>query len=199
VTFAAALPPGTDPVVAAAVEADLLSRWNEPHRHYHTQRHLDSMLAVIDAHADLADDPAQVRLAAWFHDAVYDPRASGNEAASAGLAASALRRLGVDPAEVMRLVHLTATHDPEPADRNGLLLTDADLSILATPPGTYDGYAAAVRREYAHVPDDRFRMGRAEVLRTFLDRPALFHAVPDRDAWTDRAHRNLRRELATLS
>lgn len=158
-SFVAALPPGTDPV--AAVEADLLARWNEPHRHYHTQRHLDVMLAVIDAHADLADDPAQVRLAAWFHDAVYDPRASDNEAASAGLAARALRRLGLDPTEVVRLVHLTATHDPGPGDRNGLLLTDADLAILAADPATYDAYAAAVRREYHHVPDHRFRTGRA--------------------------------------
>ena len=28
----AALPPGTDPVAAAALGADLLARWNEPHR-----------------------------------------------------------------------------------------------------------------------------------------------------------------------
>jgi predicted metal-dependent HD superfamily phosphohydrolase len=199
VSLLAALPPGTDPVAAAAVEADLLARWSEPHRHYHTRRHLEAMLAVVDAHGHLATDPAQVRLAVWFHDAVYDPRASGNEEASAALAARDLSRLGVDPAEVVRLVLLTATHDPRPDDRNGLLLTDADLSILAADPATYDAYAAAVRREYAHVPEPAFNAGRARVLETFLSRPTLFRAVPDRAARTDRAHRNLRRELAGLS
>src|SRR5689334_15382646 len=59
--------------------ADLLARWREPHRHYHTDEHLAFMLEIIDRHADLADDADAVRLAAWFHDAVYDPRAADNE------------------------------------------------------------------------------------------------------------------------
>lgn len=194
----AALPPGVDPVAAAAVEADLLARWNEPHRHYHTAEHLASMLSIVDSNATRADDPAQVRLAVWFHDAVYDPQAGDNEAASAALAALELGRLGVDAAEVVRLILLTTTHDPDPGDRNGTLLADADLSILAAAPEAYDEYAAAVRREYAFVPDDQFRAGRAAVLRRFLDRPTLFRTVPDKAPWTDRAHHNLRRELAAL-
>lgn len=196
--FADALPPGSDPVVAAAVEADLLARWDEPHRHYHTAGHLAAMLSIVDGHAALAEDAAQVRLAAWFHDAVYDPKATGNEAASAALAERALRGLGVDPAETVRLILLTTTHTPAPEDRNGALLADADLSILATPEPIYDGYAAAVRREYTHVPDEQYRAGRARVLRTFLERPILYRVVPDKAAWTDRARRNLHRELAAL-
>jgi predicted metal-dependent HD superfamily phosphohydrolase len=197
VTFAAAVPPGTDPVAAAALGARLLARWNEPHRRYHTERHLMAMLRVVDAYPDLADDPTQVRLAVWFHDAVYDPRSAGNEAASAALAERELPRLGIDPAEVVRLVLLTATHDPGPGDRNGALLADADLSILAADPDVYDAYAAAVRREYGHVPEADFRAGRARVLETFLTRPVLFRVVPDRAAWTERARRNIRRELET--
>jgi predicted metal-dependent HD superfamily phosphohydrolase len=198
VNLLAALPPGVDPVAAAAVEADLLARWNEPHRHYHTAAHLASMLSIVDSNAAHADDPAQVRLAAWFHDAVYDPRAGDNEAASAELATLKLRGLGIDPAEVVRLILLTTTHTPDPGDRNGTLLADADLSILAAAPEAYDEYTAAVRREYAFVPEGDYRAGRSRVLRGFLERQTLYRVVPDKAAWTDRAHRNLRRELATL-
>jgi predicted metal-dependent HD superfamily phosphohydrolase len=197
--FLAALPPGTDPVAATAVGAGLLERWNEPHRYYHTGRHLSAMLSVVDLHGDLAADAAQVRLAVWFHDAIYDPQAGDNEEASAALAARTLTDLGVDPSEAVRLVLLTAGHDPDPADRNGLLMADADLAILAADPEVYDEYAAAVRLEYRHVPDEQFRVGRAGVLATFLQRRELFRVVPDRAAWTAQAHGNIRRELESAA
>jgi predicted metal-dependent HD superfamily phosphohydrolase len=169
---------------------DLLRRWREPHRKYHTERHLAFMLDVIERNGALADDVDAVRMAAWLHDAVYDPRAGDNEARSAALTG--------DP-EVQRLVLLTKTHDPAAGDRNGQLLCDADLAILASAPADYREYARQVREEYAFVPDGAFRAGRAGVLAQLLALPALFHLVPERDGWTERAHANLRAELTTLS
>jgi predicted metal-dependent HD superfamily phosphohydrolase len=153
----------------------------------------------VDSHAGLATEADAVRLAAWFHDAVYDPRAADNEERSALLAETALAGLGVNPDEVARLVRLTATHEVAPDDRNGALLADADLATIAAPPHEYDRYVAAIRREYAHVPDERFRVGRINVLRRLADLPALYRIVPDRAAWTDRAHENLARELRRLT
>lgn len=185
----------------SAAGADLIERWSQPHRRYHTLEHLAVMLGVIDAHADLADDADAVRLAAWFHDAVYEPFAPDNEERSAGLAAAVLPGLGVAAdrvAEVVRLVRLTAGHAVAPGDRNGALLADADLAVLASEPADYARYAAAVRDEYAAVPEDAFRSGRAQILSTFLSRPELFRAVPARAEWTARAHDNLRAEITTL-
>jgi hypothetical protein len=96
-------------------------------------------------------------------------------------------------AEVARLVRLTATHDPRPGDDAGALLCDADLAILAADPAGYDAYAAAVRREYAHLPDEVFRAGRAAVLRSLLGRPALYRVVGERADWEPRARANLTR------
>jgi predicted metal-dependent HD superfamily phosphohydrolase len=169
---------------------ELLRRWREPHRRYHTEEHLAFVLEIIDAHADLAADADAVRLAAWFHDAVYDPRAGDNEERSAALSADE---------EVRRLVRLTATHDPAPGDRNGGLLCDADLAILAAPEDAYDRYARQVREEYRFVPDEPFRAGRAAVLRQLSALPELYHLVPQRHEWTARAHANLDRELAVLT
>ncbi|MGV9216053.1 HD domain-containing protein [Micromonospora sp. RB23] len=182
----------------------LLDRWREPHRHYHTVTHLAAVLDVVDRHAGLAERPDLVRLAAWCHDAVYDPRAAGdaNERDSAALAGSLLTGLGVPGpavAEVRRLVLLTAGHRVTADDSDGALLCDADLAVLAGPPAAYDRYAAAIRREYAHVPDPAFRSGRASVLTGLLGLPALFRLPPLARRWEVPARDNLRRELATLT
>ncbi|TDC53065.1 metal-dependent phosphohydrolase [Micromonospora sp. KC207] len=190
------------PALARAGE-DLLTRWREPHRRYHTVRHLTAVLDVVDAYAVLADQPDLVRLAAWCHDAIYDPRAAGdaNERASADLAEALLTGLGAPvtaAAEVRRLVLLTAGHAVAAADRDGALLCDADLAVLADPPEEYDRYAAAVRQEYAHVPDRDFRQGRARVLESLLALPTLYRLPDLAPIWEHLARTNLTRELATL-
>ncbi|MFE7869353.1 metal-dependent phosphohydrolase [Micromonospora humida] len=200
---AAALAAGAvDGPALTAAGADLLTRWREPHRRYHTAHHLRAVLDVVDRHADLADRPERVALAAWTHDAVYDPRAAdANERASAELAGTLLTGLGVPAAtvaEVRRLVLLTAGHRTAPGDRDGALLCDADLAVLATPPEVYDGYATAIRAEYAHVPEADFRTGRARVLDGLLALPALFRLPPLAARWEEPARANLRRELSGL-
>ncbi|MFD1828680.1 hypothetical protein ACFSJS_03235 [Streptomyces desertarenae] len=180
---------------------DLLARWAEPHRRYHTTDHLVAVLdrvGLLSAHCTGPDAVAAATLAAWFHDAVYLPERSTNEERSARLAERALPEAGVPAAlaaEVARLVRLTATHDPAPGDTAGEVLCDADLAVLAGTPQEYAAYAAAVREEYAFVPDDAFRAGRADVLRRLLDLPALFRTPYGRDHWEHRARRNLAAEL----
>ncbi|MFF3415048.1 hypothetical protein ACFYW9_10145 [Streptomyces sp. NPDC002698] len=185
--------------------ADLLARWAEPRRRYHTTDHLLAVLGhidVLEAHGERPGDPAAVRLAAWFHDAVYLPDRSENEERSARLAERALAELGVGPdrtAEVARLVRLTVSHDPAGHDTDGAVLCDADLAILASPPAAYAAYTAAVREEYAFVPDDAFRVGRAAVLRQLLDLPRLFRTPYGERVWAAPARRNMEDELASLT
>jgi predicted metal-dependent HD superfamily phosphohydrolase len=192
---------GCPPALAQQAFADLLQRYGEPHRHYHTLEHVGSMIALLERlHGDLPSAPALV-LAVWLHDAVYDPRAQDNEVRSAALARSLLPLLNV-PADVVketaRLILLTKTHQAGPEDTAGRLLLDADLSILGADEAEYDRYAEAIRREYAWVPDDAYRQGRARVLRQFLERPSIFAAPPLRAQAEEQARRNLERELAAL-
>jgi predicted metal-dependent HD superfamily phosphohydrolase len=178
----------------------LLGRWSEPQRHYHTVTHLTAVLDVVDRHAELAPHPERVRLAAWMHDAVYDPRALGdaNERDSAEFAAGLLATLGVPDdvaGEVARLVGLTAAHAAADDDPDGELLCDADLAVLASDPRAYAQYAAAIRREYAHVPDQDFKAGRAQVLKALLELPSIYRLAPLRAAWEAAARANLEAEL----
>jgi len=185
---------------AEALGERLLDRWSEPHRRYHTLDHLAAVLAVVDRYAGLARDADAVRLAGWFHDAVYDPRAGDNEERSAALAEVELRLTGAASraAETARLVRLTADHAVAAGDANGALLADADLAILAATPADYDRYAEAIRAEYAHVPDGAFRAGRSAVLEALAGLPSLYRVVPERADWEARAHANLARELQVL-
>ncbi|MGW2276500.1 HD domain-containing protein [Streptomyces sp. NPDC001770] len=189
---------GPDPLPYAE---NLLERWAEPQRKYHTTAHLTAVLDGIDVLAAHAGAPELVRLAAWFHDAVYRPDRSENEERSAALAERALPEAGVPAgatAEVARLVRLTVTHDPAEGDRNGEVLCDADLAILASGPKEYAHYTAEVRAEYGFVPDDLFREGRAGVLRQLLGLPRLFRTPYGAGHWEARARQNLTTELELL-
>ncbi|MFH8383659.1 hypothetical protein ACH4E7_22370 [Kitasatospora sp. NPDC018058] len=180
---------------------ELLRRWSEPQRRYHTPEHLDAVLRYVDELAGHAADPDAVRLAAWFHDAVYRPDRSENEERSAALAVRALTAAGLPAArvaEVERLVLLTVTHDPAPGDRDGEVLCDADLAVLGGSPEAYAAYAAAVREEYGFVPDPDFRAGRAAVLRQLLALPALYRTPAGRGRFTAPARANLTAELQKL-
>lgn len=181
---------------------NLLARWQEPQRHYHTVAHLAAVLDGVDRLERYADDADVVRLAAWFHDAVYRPERSENEERSARLAERALAEAGVPglaTAEVARLVRLTESHDPADDDRNGQVLCDADLAILAAPPEAYAAYTAAVRQEYAFVPNEAFRQGRSDVLRQLLGLSRLFRTPLGAAEWEDVARFNLRAELDLLA
>jgi predicted metal-dependent HD superfamily phosphohydrolase len=214
----------TDPAVpplssrSAALTAELIARWNdtlphqeemgmtlvaryaEPHRHYHTAEHLANVLRTID---ELAGDQDLflIRLAAWFHDAIYaiPPGQLPNEEASARLAIRELSRACLeqeDLTQITRLVRLTATHQPGSRDPEGELLCDADLAILAAPPKQYASYVAAIRAEYAQVPEIEFVAGRLEIL-SRLAEGDIFRTSKGR-ALTTAARANLLAECEAL-
>jgi predicted metal-dependent HD superfamily phosphohydrolase len=180
----------------------LEAAYAEPHRRYHTRAHIEACLRLLDEVQELTACERQILVwAVWWHDAVYDPRAPDNEARSADLAAADLAGRGASPddrAEVARLIRLTAGHEVSPGDRLGAILVSIDLAILAAPPADYDAYARAVRQEYAHVPDELWRVGRRRVLQRFLDAPVIFPDPVLRARFEAQARENLARELATL-
>ena len=187
---------------ARALGAQLVASYDHPDRRYHDGRHLGEVLERVhelSAHG-VEFDRMSVLLAAWFHDSVYDAQPDA-ERRSAAWAAEALPTL-VDPTvveEVVRLVLITEHHLPADDDANGCALSDADLAILAAPAERYAEYATAVREEYAHVPDDAFAAGRAEILRDLLAKPHLFHTAYAREAWEDAARANVMQELEKLA
>ena len=186
---------------AIALRDRLWSAYAEPSRGYHDTLHLTEVCARLDELAEAGEPFASlpVRLAAWFHDAVYDgaPEAEERSAlwAEEALTVAGLPRQVID--EVTRLVRLTVGHLPGPDDPNGAALCDADLAILASDPARYRAYLAGVRQEYRHLPDSVFDPGRAAVVRSLLNHRQLFHTATGRARWERSARANLAAELAS--
>jgi predicted metal-dependent HD superfamily phosphohydrolase len=174
----------------------LVAAYSEPHRHYHTLQHLRECLAHFDASASLARRPAEVELALWFHDAVYDPQRTDNEERSAAWARASVLAAGCEEAVAQRvhdLVLATRTHEAAGDDPDTRLLLDIDLAILGAAPARFAEYERQVRAEYAHVPEPAFRAGRSRILAGFLARPRLYATQVFHDALEERARSNLQR------
>jgi predicted metal-dependent HD superfamily phosphohydrolase len=180
---------------------DVMARYAEPQRHYHTTQHLDECFARLDEAAHLAERFHEVELALWFHDAVYDVRGQDNEAKSADWARAAVSGAGLD-ASVAGRVHaliMATRHDVVPATSDAMLLVDVDLSILGAPPHRFDEYERQIHDEYAWVPDALFRQKRREILAAFLARPRVFNTEHFRKAYEAQARTNLQRSIAALA
>lgn len=187
--------------------ADLLVRWNEPARRYHTTRHLVEVfwaLEELEKAGEIDDRQCTVaRLAAWFHDAIYNPDAESgsNEADSAVLARDTLQHLGIrddDLHVINRLIRLTAEHDSDGEEPIDAAFQDADMWILSAPPERFDDYCAQVREEFPQVPDAEYRQGRAAVLEPFIHRDTIYRTAHALRAWETPAGINLSRELTRL-
>ena len=197
-----------------ALGEDLLERYEQPHRKYHTSVHLSEMLTALKTlyKRHHTATPRAVLLAAWFHDAVYEANPGDDEAASADLARTALTPLastgfltnrGVTA--IAHLIELTASHqlaDGIEEYTSGALtradaefFLDADLAILAADSPRYTRYVAGVRAEYAHYAPDAFTRGRAAILQGFLNRTAIYASDTAHLLWDAPARLNLRTEL----
>jgi predicted metal-dependent HD superfamily phosphohydrolase len=186
---------------ARAVDAPLfdalVARYSEPHRRYHTLQHLDECFARLGEIRDEAIHPAEVELALWFHDAIYDVSRHDNEARSADWARAAALQAGV-PLERAERVHrlvMATRHDAVAAGGDARIVVDVDLSILGAEPARFEEYERQVRDEYAHVPGWLFRRKRREILEQFLRRPAIFHTQRFRTLYEARARQNLQRSI----
>jgi predicted metal-dependent HD superfamily phosphohydrolase len=187
-----------DPLPAADA---VLAAYAAPERTYHGLAHLSDCLAQLDQAATAGAHRDLVEAALWFHDVVYHSRADDNERRSGAWAQQVCRDLGLSPAataEIERLVTLT-DHRAPPTDASGRLLCDIDLSILGRPPEQFDAYDAAIRAEYASVPDDAYRAGRRQVLAGLLARDALYGTEGFHRRYEAAARANLSRALARLA
>lgn len=197
-----------------SLHAEVIARYAEPWRHYHTLQHLAECLTMWDVlqhgvlqHGGLQHDArrfAEGELALWFHDAVYDPHRDDNEAQSAALLAQSASQLGLARSSICYmsgLILLTrhgVNHDSRPGDPDALAVLDADLAILGAKTHRFYEYTEQIRHEYAWIPEETFRAGRIRLLQSLLARPVLYHTDFLRKRLESQARLNLQAAIQAL-
>jgi predicted metal-dependent HD superfamily phosphohydrolase len=148
----------------------IVERHGEPHRHYHTLRHIDLMLRQLPGDHPFAREMIAATL---FHDIVYDPARSDNEERSLAcfraVAGTIAPNAAIDEDLVSAMIMATKSHHFQKgetaSDQAINLLLKADLGILwHADPYIYDWYAAGVRKEYAFVPEEQFHAARSRIV-----------------------------------
>ncbi len=178
----------------------LINAYSEKHRAYHTLEHIDACLYHLDVVAGHADIPHEIEMALWFHDAVYNPFSSNNEADSASWAQIFLKENHVAGESIERihtLIMVTQNHANTEDVDTGLML-DIDLSILGAPPEIYDQFEKNIRTEYKRVPWFVFKKKRKEILQSFLANERIYNHPHFSNMLETQARENLSRAIADL-
>lgn len=178
----------------------LISQYQAPSRSYHNTQHVDDCLccfADLRAHAEHA---AEIEVAIWFHDAIYDPKHKNNEELCAQWSRREAIRMGVanEAAERIYSLVLSTKHDAAPTSNDAKILVDLDLAILGSDPIRFDLYERQIREEYSWVPGFLFRRKRRQILNGLLDRRYIYSTLLFRERYEEAARENLRRSLSKL-
>lgn len=178
----------------------LILRYQEPHRRYHTDQHLFDCLERVAEFQSIAEHFAEVELALWFHDAIYDKKGSKNEIQSANWARDSMLAAGLSLASADR-VHALIMCTRHNAQANGIdaeIVTDVDLGILGAPPENFALYERQIREEYSWVPALLFRHKRKAILEEFLRRPRIYSTELYYQRFDAQARSNLSHALVQL-
>lgn len=186
------------PALAIELFEDIARRYREPHRAYHTLEHIGRLFGDIEAFG--IEDPG-IEFAIWFHDVIYRPGATSNEARSAEHARLCLGRFSFGDGLMDRIdymIRCTKDHENPIGDPGAQVFLDADMAILGAAPGEYCQYLRNVRKEFRLVPIFLYRRGRARFVKGVLDRPRIYLSEPFHARYDAAARTNLERELGSL-
>jgi len=183
------------------VYKDIVNHYSEQHRHYHNLVHIYDALLEFDESKQLAQNPLAVELAIWFHDIIYDTKASNNEERSADFTYETLDGLGFTKTvcELVSQMIVATKHDCKPSDSDTELLIDIDLSILGQPPKRFTSYEQEVRAEYVWVSDLDFKERRSVILNLFLARKKIYSTDLLHKKYERKARENIRWSIQRLT
>ncbi len=177
----------------------LTALYSQPHRAYHTLKHIETLFAEFDTARQLCERPDEVEYAIWLHDAIYDAGREDNEEQSADLAAELATEIGLNATfgTSVRALILATQHVEIPTLPDAQLIVDCDLAPLGCSTEQFHENGKLVRQEYASVPEEQYVARREAFLRRFLDRPSIYCTSLFRDKYEAQARRNLKAAISS--
>ncbi|KAM9970338.1 hypothetical protein ACTFIR_002193 [Dictyostelium discoideum] len=179
-------------------------RYNEKQRFYHNLTHINELLNLEEQFNCKLKKSEVIQWSIWFHDIIYDPTRSDNEEQSAKLFIDFSNEVKLSDqviSDVNKYILATANHtkvkSDEEKDTDLLYFLDMDLSILGTEESVYNAYSDAIKKEYSHIPDDKYRIGRSKILQSFVDAgyESLYKTNEFKEIYGKKAINNLKMKL----
>ena len=146
----------------------LQHKWNEPHRKYHNEKHLEYVLNNIrndfafSASSEM--EKTAVVLAAFFHDAVYDPIKKDNEDESIKFFKRIYRGNTTLGKYVADMIECTK-HRKVPLLRRNKILWNADNHGFKDSFLKFKHVEMLIREEFSMVPIEEYKEKRIEFLK----------------------------------
>ncbi len=153
----------------------VLTRYEEPHRYYHTFSHLVNVLNHLAQTGAINDE---LFLTAVYHDAIYKPTSATNEADSAALFLEEAQGTNISEeikTAVVQLINDTKHHTSSNANSQRFIA--ADLSIFDSSFETLIQYEHAIFKEFQFIDYSIYQHKRVEVLETFNTNGKLNHLI----------------------
>jgi len=197
---------GASPEQANFAWSELSTLYQEEGRAYHSLAHISHMLELMDEHISDDAKSVELELAIWYHDVIYDPLSKENELQSAELAKERLSAITTLSEKSLDRIYLlimsTQGHLPRIEGKHRLeneWMLDLDLSILGSEEEAYQLYTQQIRKEYHMYAPDDYRLGRSQVLKTFLERDEIYFSDLFKQLFEEKARDNLSKEIEVLS
>lgn len=169
-------------------------------RPYHNWQHILDMIFQYLAVVDKLKEPQLVLWAIIFHDIVYDAKATDNEEQSARIAERYLLSEGnLSLAQIRRvgdLILATKKHDCDPNDTDMCYLLDFDLRGLGLSWDIFSRNYDNIRKEYNHLSDEDFRIGRMGFLEAYSQK--ILFKTPEYQKFNTPAQENMLRQIDIL-
>ena len=150
-------------------QEDILERWSEKHRKYHTISHLEDLIQQINTYTGLSStEHDMLTLTAIFHDIIYIPRRGDNEVQSAEFFLNhvAMNKDSSEIQEIATMIRDTKHHTPS-THLSGIF-SNMDMSIVRRPYAELLKWEDEIRYEYSHLPGIVYIIGRVRFLRQMI-------------------------------
>lgn len=186
--------------VADTLWQEIVKKYTQASRHYHTLLHLDAILNELLPLEKEIEDWSSMIFAIAYHDIIYNVLKKDNEEKSADLAFKRLIELNIEESRATRcsqLILATKNHSMS-TDPDFNYFTDADLSILGKESNVYKNYCQQIRKEYKYYPDILYKPGRQKVLLQFLGMKHIYKTSHFQALYEEKARKNMEEELVLL-
>lgn len=186
----------------------LIDRYSEPHRYYHTFKHIGRLFELAAKHSLYLTTTQKIALA--YHDAVYIPGRLDNEQKSVDAMLEDMNvhpsvidipelsgGHGFDPVLAAKIIMDTKTHIPSCPESETVL--DLDLADLGSDWDNYRRNSINIALEYTPIMNaTKWVAARKSWIESFLERPVIFHTNWGRTHFEAKARANLNQELTNF-